>query len=139
MLLFVFLVIVSIFTHNSMSHTYSPGSCPNVEPIHDFDMTKVSEASMKMVRKLLSFFNFVTSFISHIKFLGRWYAMQKTTTEYSCLIYDFKEGTRPGEYYLEQTSERYPTNLNISYVFDYTGKIRADKNSSTMTIHFPLS
>lgn len=37
----VFLVIVSFFTHHCMSHTYSSGSCPNVEPIPDFDMTKV--------------------------------------------------------------------------------------------------
>lgn len=65
--------------------------------------------------------------------------MQKTTTDNSCLIYNFKEGAKPGEYFLEQTSERYPTKLNFSYVFDYTGKIRAEKNSSTMTINFPLS
>lgn len=41
MLSLLFLVIVSFFTHHCMSHTYSPGSCPNVEPILNFDMTKV--------------------------------------------------------------------------------------------------
>lgn len=65
--------------------------------------------------------------------------MQKTATESSCLIYNFKEGDKSGEYLLEQTSERYPTKLNVSYNFHYTGKIKADKNSSAMTIHFPLS
>lgn len=128
----VFLVIVVFFTHESMSHTYSSGSCHYVEPIPDFDMTKVFKW---YTIEVLCFH----SLISYFKFLGRWYAIQKTATESSCVNYNFKEGEKSGEYLLEQTSERYPTKLNVSYVFDYTGKIKADKHSSTMTIHFPLS
>ncbi len=49
------------------------------------------------------------------------------------------KGEKSGEYLLVQTSERYPTKLNISYVLDYTGKIISEGNSSRMSIHFPLS
>ncbi|KAJ6646755.1 UBX domain-containing protein 1, partial [Pseudolycoriella hygida] len=97
---------------STMSHTYSPGKCPYVQPIPDFDMTK---------------------------FLGRWYAIEKTSTESSCLIYNFKKDVEEGEFLLEQTSERYPTSLNISYIFDYTGYLKAGKNSSKMVINFPLN
>lgn len=56
------------------------------------------------------------------------------------MTYDFLEGSKIGEYLLEQSSEGYVKNLNVSYKVSYAGKLAVPDISacSKMTITYPL-
>ncbi|KAG4079681.1 hypothetical protein HA402_009067 [Bradysia odoriphaga] len=108
----VLLLIVSCLISQCIS-SISPGRCPYIEPIEHFEM---------------------------LKFLGRWYAIQETSTKSSCMTYDFLEGSRSGEYLMEQSSEGYVKSLNVSYKVSYAGKLTVpDSNAcNKMTVTYPL-
>lgn len=96
-------------------HTYKTGECPPVEPMSDFDMKK---------------------------FLGVWYVIQKTGTASTCVIYNITKGEDPGEYAIEQLSQRAPLSIGpFKHEYSYTGKLTViDRDvPARMTVRFPLS
>jgi len=109
----VFLVLA--VSHHSNGHTYHTGECPSVEPMSGFDMRQ---------------------------FLGIWYAIQKTSTASSCLIYNITRGDEPGEYRIEQTSQHFALGLTpLKHEYSYTGQITVPDNdvSAKMKVKFPLN
>lgn len=96
-------------------HTYKTGECPPVEPMSDFDMQK---------------------------FLGVWYVIQKTGTASTCVIYNITKGEDPGEYAIEQLSQRAPLSIGpFKHEYSYTGKLTVTDRDvpARMTVRFPLS
>lgn len=96
-------------------HTYKTGECPPVEPMSDFDMKK---------------------------FLGVWYVIQKTGTASTCVIYNITKGEDPGEYAIEQLSQRAPLSIGpFKHEYSYTGKLTVTDRDvpARMTVRFPLS
>lgn len=96
-------------------HTYKTGECPPVEPMNDFDMKK---------------------------FLGVWYVIQKTGTASTCVIYNITKGEDPGEYAIEQLSQRAPLSIGpFKHEYSYTGKLTVTDRDvpARMTVRFPLS
>lgn len=96
-------------------HTYKTGECPPVEPMSDFDMKK---------------------------FLGVWYVIQKTGTASTCVIYNITKGEDPGEYAIEQLSQRAPLSIGpFKHEYSYTGKLTVTDRvvPARMTVRFPLS
>lgn len=75
-----------------------------------------------------------------LQFLGVWYAIQKTSTASSCVIYNITETNEPGEFHIEQVSQHFALGL-IKHDYSYTGVLRvADKDlPSKMTVNYPLS
>ncbi|XP_058838705.1 apolipoprotein D-like [Topomyia yanbarensis] len=99
----------------SHGHTYKTGECPTVEPMSGFNMQQ---------------------------FLGVWYVIQKTGTASTCVIYNITKGEEPGEYDIEQVSQKAPLSIApIKHEYSYTGKLTAtDKDiPARMTVRFPLS
>lgn len=96
------------------AHTYHLGNCPIVEPMSGFQMSK---------------------------FLGVWYAIQKTSTGSRCLTYNFTLGEEPGEYNLEQVSEHPVLGVaSVDNKYHYTGHLKANSDvPAKMTVKFPLS
>ncbi|KAK3915389.1 Apolipoprotein D [Frankliniella fusca] len=102
------------------AHSYHLGSCPNVEPMANFEMEK---------------------------FLGKWYVIQKTSTGSRCLVYNFTrvgEAERAaGDYRIEQISEHLLLGLtSVDHKYRYSGLLRVNEHASTpanMTVQFPLS
>lgn len=96
-------------------HTYKTGECPTVEPMNGFSMQQ---------------------------FLGVWYVIQKTGTSSSCVIYNITKTDEPGEYDIEQVSQRNPLSVGpLKHEYSYTGKLTVtDKDvPARMTVRFPLS
>lgn len=96
-------------------HTYKTGECPPVEPMSDFEMKK---------------------------FLGVWYVIQKTGTASTCVIYNITKGEDPGEYAIEQLSQRAPLSVGpFKHEYSYTGKLTVTDRDvpARMTVRFPLS
>jgi apolipoprotein D and lipocalin family protein len=95
------------------AHIYKSGECPSVEPMTDFNMKQ---------------------------FLGVWYAIQKTSTASSCVIYNITETNEPDEYLIEQVSQHFALGL-VKHDYSYTGTLRVqDKDlPSKMTVKFPLN
>lgn len=94
-------------------HSYHFGQCPTLEPMADFSMDKL---------------------------LGKWYAVQKTSTSSRCLEYNFVKTDEPNLYKLDQTSENSIINVAKSNNYHYIGNLKADPNlPSRMIANFPLS
>lgn len=75
------------------------------------------------------------------KFLGVWYAVQKTATASECIIYNFTQ-EEPGQYKLQQLSQDYLIGLvPVSHRYSYTGELEVKDNDipSKMTVKFPLN
>ncbi|XP_037915967.1 apolipoprotein D-like isoform X3 [Hermetia illucens] len=97
------------------SHTYHAGSCPTVEPMSGFNMKQ---------------------------FLGIWYAIQKTSTASTCLVYNITLGDEPGEYRIKQTSQHFALSLTrIKHQYSYTGEISIPDPEipAKMQVKFPLN
>ena len=97
------------------SHTYHSGSCPSVEPMPGFNMKQ---------------------------FLGIWYAIQKTSTASTCVIYNITVGDEPGEYRIEQTSQHFALGLTpLKHEYSYTGEISVPDPDvpGKMRVKFPLN
>lgn len=80
--------------------------------------------------------------ILYFQFLGIWYAIQKTSTASSCLIYNITLGEEPGEYKIEQTSQHFALGLTpLKHEYSYTGELTVpDKDvPAKMKVRFPLS
>lgn len=111
----VVVFFVLAVSHRSNGHTYHSGECPLVEPQSGFDMNQ---------------------------FLGIWYAIQKTSTASSCLIYNITRGPEPGEYLIEQTSQHFALGLTpLKHEYSYTGEITVPYRDvpAKMTVKFPLN
>lgn len=96
-------------------HTYKTGECPPVEPMNEFEMKK---------------------------FLGVWYVIQKTGTASTCVIYNITKGEDPGEYDIEQRSQRAPLSVGpFKHEYSYSGKLSVTDRDvpARMTARFPLS
>ncbi|KAG4068863.1 hypothetical protein HA402_005011 [Bradysia odoriphaga] len=111
------LVLFFVFavSDKSNAHTYHSGECPLVEPMSGFDMSQ---------------------------FLGIWYAVQKTSTASSCLIYNITRGSEPGEYLIEQTSQHFALGLTpLKHEYSYTGEITVPHRDvpAKMQVKFPLN
>ncbi|XP_055378864.1 apolipoprotein D-like [Condylostylus longicornis] len=110
-----FLVLLGFCFGFTLSHTYHSGQCPSVEPQSGFEMSK---------------------------FLGVWYAVQKTSTASSCLIYNITRGEEPGEYKIQQTSQHLILGLTpLKHNYSYTGDITVPDNDipAKMKVKFPLN
>lgn len=74
--------------------------------------------------------------------MGIWYAIQKTSTASSCLIYNITRGEEPGEYFIEQTSQHFALGLTpLKHEYSYTGQLSVPipELPSKMKVKFPLS
>ncbi|GLH01789.1 Lazarillo protein [Gryllus bimaculatus] len=97
------------------SHTYHLGTCPKVEAMDDFQMSK---------------------------FLGIWYVVQKTSTGSSCLANNYTVDHESGGYLLEQTSQHLILGLtSLDHTYRYTGKLSVPRPNvpAKMQVNFPLS
>lgn len=76
------------------------------------------------------------------QFLGIWYAIQKTSTASSCLIYNVTRGEEPGEYFIEQVSQHFALGLTpLKHEYSYTGQLSVPipELPAKMRVKFPLS
>lgn len=74
--------------------------------------------------------------------LGIWYAIQKTSTASTCIVYNFTKTDEPDEYELEQTSQHFVLGLTpLEHQYKYTGRLKVPDPSvpARMTAKFPLS
>ncbi len=46
------IVLAATLIHHCAGHTYGPGKCPSIEPIRDFDMTKVKISIFSLIFQL---------------------------------------------------------------------------------------
>lgn len=77
-----------------------------------------------------------------LQFLGIWYAIQKTSTASSCVIYNITLGEEPGEYKIEQTSQHFVLKLTpFLHEYSYTGQLSIPDQDvpAKMRVRFPLS
>jgi len=112
----VFLIFVGLFAFCEFAagHTYKSGECPQVEPMQSFDMKK---------------------------FLGVWYAIQKTSTASECVIYNISQ-VEPGQYLIQQLSQDYLIGLApVAHRYSYTGELEVKDTDvpAKMTVKFPLN
>ncbi|CAO1427415.1 unnamed protein product [Diamesa tonsa] len=105
-------VVCGLLFANASAHTYKSGECPSVEPMSGFDMKK---------------------------FLGIWYAIQKTGTASECVIYNITQD-EPGMYKIQQISQNFLLGL-IKHKYSYTGELETKDNDvpAKMRVNFPLS
>lgn len=76
------------------------------------------------------------------QFLGIWYAVQKTTTASTCIIYNITESDEPGEYNIEQVSQHFALGLTpLKHAYSYTGTLKViDRDlPAKMSVKYPLS
>lgn len=76
------------------------------------------------------------------QFLGIWYAVQKTSTASSCLVYNISRGPEPGAFSIEQTSQHFAIGLTpIKHEYSYTGELSVPDRDvpAKMRVRFPLS
>ncbi|CAH0549531.1 unnamed protein product [Brassicogethes aeneus] len=109
----IFLLFLSF--HGGEFHSYHLGSCPNIEPMREFNMDRM---------------------------LGIWYVMEKTSTASSCITYNFTKTDEPGEYRVEQVSQHFLLGLTpLKHGYHYTGILKVPDSSipAKMTVKFPLS
>lgn len=109
------LLLTIVMVHFSQGHTYHTGQCPQVQAMPEFDMKR---------------------------FLGIWYAIQKTSTASTCLIYNITRGEEPGEYLIEQTSQHFALGLTpLKHEYSYTGQLSAPipELPAKMRVNFPLN
>lgn len=77
-----------------------------------------------------------------LQFLGIWYAVQKTTTASTCIIYNITESDEPGEYNIEQVSQHFALGLTpLKHAYSYTGTLKViDRDlPAKMSVKYPLS
>lgn len=113
--MFKTIIVLTLVCHYGNAHTYHTGGCPAVEPMSGFDMKQ---------------------------FLGIWYAVQKTSTASTCVVYNITRGEEPGEYFIEQTSQHFALGLTpLKHEYSYTGQINIPDNTvpAKMTVNFPLN
>jgi len=113
--MFKFIFLFALCFGFALSHTYHSGQCPSVEPQSGFEMSK---------------------------FLGVWYAVQKTSTASTCLVYNITRGDEPGEYKIHQTSQHLILGLTpLKHNYSYTGDITVPDNDipAKMRVKFPLN
>ncbi|KAG7200009.1 hypothetical protein KM043_014430 [Ampulex compressa] len=99
----------------ALAHTYQMGACPIVEPVQDFQMGR---------------------------FIGVWYAIQKTRTASKCVTYNYTRGEEPGEYTITQVSDHPVLGLTpLKHEYHYTGILSVPEPSTParMEVRFPLS
>ncbi|XP_075220190.1 apolipoprotein D-like [Lycorma delicatula] len=113
----LFLVTLSfiLIIKNVSSHSYHLGSCPVVTPMANFNMEGI---------------------------LGKWYAIQKTSTSSRCLTYNFTKTNEPFRYKVEQVSEHPILGfVNIDNKYHYTGELSVIHQDipSKMLVKFPLN
>jgi len=114
MLRIVVLVLIALL-HYGHGHTYHTGECPSVAPMPDFDIKR---------------------------FLGLWYAIQKTSTASTCLVYNVTRGEEPGEYFIEQVSQHFALGLTpLKHEYSYTGQLSVPipELPAKMRVKFPLN
>lgn len=76
------------------------------------------------------------------QFTGIWYAVQKTSTASTCLVYNITRGEEPREYFIEQTSQHFALGLTpLKHEYSYTGRISVPDPMvpAKMAVRFPLS
>ncbi|XP_050442835.1 apolipoprotein D-like [Adelges cooleyi] len=106
-------VLLACSLNRISGHSYHLGQCPTMEPMPDFVMEK---------------------------FLGPWYAVQKTSTSSRCMVYNFTNTQEPNTYKLEQISENSIINVAKSNNYHYIGNLKADSSlPSRMSVSFPLN
>lgn len=90
------------------------GSCATVEPMKDFDMKR---------------------------FLGKWYAIQKTSTSSRCMVYNFEVTDYRNQYTVQQISDNSVIDVVKDNTYKYRGILEAkdEKNASDMSVRFPLN
>lgn len=74
--------------------------------------------------------------------LGVWYAIEKTGTASSCVVYNFTKTDEPYEYDLVQTSQHFILKYTpVKHVYKYTGRLTVPDLSTPakMSVKFPLS
>lgn len=77
-----------------------------------------------------------------LQFLGIWYAVQKTSTASTCIIYNITRGEEPGEYKIDQTSQHFALGLTpLKHDYSYTGDliVKDADVPAKLTVRFPLS
>jgi apolipoprotein D and lipocalin family protein len=73
-------------------------------------------------------------------FLGKWYAIQKTSTSSRCLEYNFEKTDEPNSYKLDQVSENSIIGVAKANNYHYIGSLKSDPSlPSRMIANFPLS
>lgn len=88
----------------------------------------------------LLFYSFSFNCIIFVQLLGKWYAIQKTSTSSRCLEYNFEKTGEPNSFKLDQMSENSIINVAKSNNYHYIGNLKADPNlPSRMIANFPLS
>lgn len=96
-----------------------------------------------LIRKSVIFlieFIFISNYLD--SFLGIWYAIQKTSTASTCLIYNVTRGEEPGEYLIEQTSQHFALGLTpLKHEYSYTGELSVPipELPAKMRVKFPLN
>lgn len=108
------LIVIFALTSGALAHKYKSGECPSVEPMQGFDMRK---------------------------FLGIWFAVQKTATASECIIYNFTQ-QEPGLYHLQQLSQDYLIGIApVSHRYSYTGELEVKDSDipAKMRVKFPLN
>lgn len=96
-------------------HSYYLGSCPRVEPMNDFDMTK---------------------------FLGRWYVIQKFSTASNCWTYDFIRNKTDGSLTIVQSRDHVVLDtVGLDNNYRYTGTLDVPDSNRPgfMRVRFPMS
>ncbi|XP_044763659.1 apolipoprotein D-like isoform X2 [Coccinella septempunctata] len=76
------------------------------------------------------------------KMLGIWYAVEKTGTASSCVMYNFSKTDEPYEYELVQTSQHFILKYTpINHIYKYTGRLTVPDLSTPakMSVKFPLN
>lgn len=92
--------------------------------------------------KLIIFYAIILNIKFILQFLGIWYAVQKTSTASTCLIYNITLGEEPGEYKIEQTSQHFVLGLTpLKHEYSYTGTLTVPDQAvpGKMVVRFPLS
>lgn len=96
-------------------HTYHMGkSCATVEPMSNFNMEK---------------------------FLGKWYAIQKTSSSSRCIMYNFGQTDLRKQFTVQQISENGVIGVVKDNTYKYRGVLETsdEKSPSDMTVKFPLN
>ncbi|XKL64706.1 hypothetical protein PGB90_004792 [Kerria lacca] len=110
--LFLFLYVVP---QKIDGHTYHlGGDCAAVEPLPGFIMDK---------------------------FVGKWYAIQKTSTASRCMVYNFQKTEYRLRYKVQQLSENPVIGMVKDNTYKYTGNLEIidESEPANMVVKFPLN
>lgn len=79
---------------------------------------------------------------SSLQFLGIWYAIEKTSTASTCVVYNVTKGAEPGEFAIQQLSQHFVLGLTpLKHEYSYTGKLSCPDPDvpAKLRVRFPLS